>query len=316
MVWDGVFSKMYDIVIIGGGPAAVSAGIYLARKKVKALLLTKDWGGQMAYAPVIQNYPGLNDITGMDLVNKFTEHLKKNELEIKEGMKVKEVKRISDSELEIKTENESYKTKTIIVATGRKARRLNVPGEEEFFGKGISYCATCDAPLFQDRTVAVIGGANAGLGTALELANYASKIYILETTPQLQADEFLQEKIKEIDKIEAVTNVKVAEIKGDKFVTALVYSNGTGGKDKELPVQGIFLAIGSMANSSFVKDVVELNESGEIKINGRNHTSQPNIFAAGDVTDVSHKQVIIAAGEGAKAALNAYDYLKKERINT
>ncbi len=302
---------MYDIIIIGGGPAAVSAGIYAARKKVKALLLTKDWGGQMAYAPEIQNYPGLDDITGIDLVNKFTKHLKRNELEIKEEVKVKEVKQIGDSGLEVKTEGESYKTKVVIVVTGRKARRLNVPGEEEFFGKGISYCATCDAPLFQDRTVAVIGGANAGLGTALELVNYASKVYILETTPQLQADEFLQEKIKKVAKIEAIASVKVSRIKGDKFVTALVYSNGTGGKDKELPVQGIFLAIGSIANSSFVKDMVELNESGEIKINGRNQTSQPNIFAAGDVTDVSHKQVIIAAGEGAKAALNAYDYLKE-----
>ncbi len=305
---------MYDLIIVGGGPASVSAGIYVARKKLKALLITKDWGGQMSYAPLIQNYPGFANITGMDLVNKFTEHLKKNEIEIKENLKVEEVKVINDSELEIKVNDQRYQTKTALITTGRVARRLGVPGEEEFFGKGVSHCATCDAPLFRNRAVAVIGGANAGLGTALELAEYASKIYILETTPQLQADEFLQEKIGKIDKIEVVTSAKVVEVKGDKFVSGLVYSNGTKGKNKELPVQGIFLAIGSLANSSFVKDVVKLNEQGEIKVDSKNQTSQPNIFAAGDVTDVSHKQVVIAAGEGAKAALNAYDYLKNLEI--
>ncbi len=301
---------MYDLIIVGGGPASVSAGIYAARKRIKVLLITKDWGGQMSYAPLIQNYPGLTSVTGMDLSNKFTDHLKKNEIEIKEGESIKEIKAISDVEAEVKTEKESFKAKTVIITTGRVARKLGVPGEEELFGKGITHCATCDAPLFQDRAVAVIGGANAGVSTALELAEYASKIYLMETTPKLQADELLQEKIKEIDKIEVITSAKVTEIKGDKFVSGLVYSNGTQGKFKELSVAGIFLAIGSLANSNLVKNVVELNESGEIKVDSKNMTSQPNIFAAGDVTDVSHKQIIIAAGEGAKAALNAYDYLK------
>ena len=150
------------------------------------------------------------------MVNKFKEHLKKNELDIKEGENIKEIKVISDSEIEVKTENESYQGKVIIIATGRVARKLDVPGEEEFFGKGVSGCATCDAPLFQDRAVAVIGGANASLSTALELVEYASKVYILEAKSQLVADEFLQEKIKEITKIEVITNAKVAEIKGDK----------------------------------------------------------------------------------------------------
>ena len=302
---------MYDLIIIGGGPASVSAGIYAARKKIKTLLITKNWGGQMSYAPLIENYPGFISVTGADLVNKFTEHLKKNELDIKDSLNVEDIKKISDSEIEIKAGDQTYQTKTCIITTGRIARKLNVPGGKEFLGKGISHCATCDAPLFQDKIVAVVGGANAGLGTALELVEYASKVYILETTSKLQADELLQEKIKKINKVEIMTSVKIVEVKGDKFVSGLVYSNGTEGQNKELPVQGIFLAIGSVANSSFIKDMVELNEQREIKVDSKNQTSQPNIFAAGDVTDISHKQIIIAAGEGAKAALNVYDYLKK-----
>jgi len=302
---------MYDLIIIGGGPAAVSAGIYAARKKIKTLLITKNWGGQVNYAPFIQNYPGIKEISGMDLVNKFTEHLKENDLEIKENEEIKEVNVISDSEIEIKTDKDLYKSKTIIVSSGRIPRKLGVPGEEEFIGKGISHCATCDAPLFQDKKIAVVGGANAGLSTALELVVYASEIYILEVSSELHADELLQEKVKEIDKIKIITNVKISEIKGSDFVNGLIYGNGTDGENKELAVEGIFLAIGSVANSSFVKNVLELNEQGEIKINLCNKTSQPNIFAAGDVTDVSHKQIIIAAGEGAKAALSAYEYIKE-----
>lgn len=301
---------MYQLIIIGGGPAAISAGIYAARKKLKTLLVTKDWGGQVGLAPVIQNYPGLNDVSGLELVNKFVDHLKRNELEIKEQQVVKEFKLINGSAIEIKTQSDSYQAKTAIIATGRITRRLGVPGEDKFFGKGVSQCATCDAPLFRDRVVAVIGGANAGLSTALELVEYASKIYILEIASKLGADEFFKEKIRKTKKIEVLTGIKVIEIKGDKFVTGLVYHNGGLDQAKELPVQGVFLAIGSLANSSFIKDVVELNKQGEIKINSKNYTSETNIFAAGDVTDISHKQIVIAAGEGAKAALNAYDYLK------
>lgn len=301
---------MYDIIIIGGGPAAVTAGIYIARKKLKALLIAKDWGGQMTSAPIVQNYPGFDNISGMDLVNKFTEHLKKNEIEIKEE-EVREVGLI-DNVVEVKTKEDAYQAKILIMATGRVARKLGVPGEEEFFGRGVTYCATCDAPLFKDKKVAVVGGANSGLATAIELTAYASKIYILEAGDQLKADESLQEEIKKIDKIEVVTKAKISEIKGDKFVTGVVYSNGTAGQDKELPVEGVFLAIGSLANSTFVKNLLELNEQGEIKIDCRNKTSQPNIFAAGDTTNVSHKQIVIAAGEGCKAALNAYDYLMKK----
>ena len=300
---------MYDLIIIGGGPAAVSAGIYAARKKLKTILITKGWGGQMALAPEIENYAGFESITGAELVSKFTQHLKKNELEIKEGVEIKDIKLV-DNLVEVKVNDDVYQAKVAIITTGRNPRKLGLPNEDKFIGKGISYCSTCDAPLFRDKEVAVIGGGNMGLGTALDLITYASKVYILEYSPELKADKYFQEKIKKIDKIEVITSVKVAEIKGDQFVSSLTYSNGTGGKNKELPVQGIFVAIGSDASSFLVKNVVELNKENEIKIDSRNRTSQPNIFAAGDVTDISHKQIVIAAGEGAKAALNAYDYLQ------
>lgn len=302
---------MYDLIIIGGGPAAISAGIYAARKKLKTILITKDWGGQMTSAPLVENYLGFEKVTGIELVNKMVEQLKKNQLEIKEGLLVKKIELGDDSVINIRTENGSYQGKTLIIATGRTPRKLGLANEEKYIGKGITYCATCDAPLFQDKEVAVIGGANAGFGIALELNEYASKVYILEAEPELIADKYLQDKVKKIPKVEVITNALVKEIKGEQFVSGLVYQDKNLGQDKELALKGIFIAIGSVPNFFLVKDVVELNQEGEIKINPKNQTSQPNIFAAGDVTDISHKQIIIAAGEGAKAALNVYDYLKK-----
>ena len=303
---------MYDLIIIGGGPAAVSAGIYAARKKLKTLLITKGWGGQLNSAPWIENYPGFDSISGMDLSNKFVEHLKKNEIEIKEDLRIKEIKLEEDGKtLRTRGENGDFRAKAAIITTGRIPKKLGISNEEKFIGKGISYCATCDAPLFQDKKVAVIGGANAGLGIALELTDYASKIYLLEFLTELNADEYLQEKIEKSSKIEVITNALVKEFKGDQFVKGLVYQDRSSNEIKEMLVDGVFIAIGSSANFSLVKNVVELNKQGEIKIDSKNRTSQPNIFAAGDVTDVSHKQIIIAAGEGAKAALNAYDYIKK-----
>lgn len=305
---------MYDLIIIGGAPAAISAGIYASRKKIKVLLITKDWGGQMALAPEVENYPGFESISGIDLVNSFVNQLKKNELEIKEGLKVEEISLTkNNSVIEVKTEDNIYQAKTAIIATGRTLRKLGLPNEEKFIGKGISFCPTCDGPFFKNKEVAVIGGGNMGLGAAMELTGYTSKIHILEYMPQLKADKILQEKIEAISKIDVLTNVQVTEIKGDQFVSGLVYQDRISKENKEISIQGIFVSIGSLANSAFLKDMVELNEQGEIKIDPKNRTSQSGIFAAGDVTNVSHKQIVIAAGEGAKAALNVYEYLSKSK---
>lgn len=303
---------MYDLIIIGGGSAAISAGIYAARKKLKTLLITKGWGGQLNSAPWIENYPGFDSISGMDLSNKLISHLKKNTLDIKEGFDIKEIKVEKKNKIiRVRGKKIDFRAKAVIVTTGRVPKKLGIFNEEKFIGKGISYCATCDAPLFQDKKVAVVGGANAGLGIALELSAFASKIYILEFLPELNADEYLQEKVKKSSKINIITSALIKEFKGDKFIEGLIYQDNISKKEKTLKVEGIFIAIGSSANFSLVKNVVKLNKQNEIKIDSKNRTSQLNIFAAGDVTDVSHKQVIIAAGEGAKAALNAYDYIKK-----
>jgi len=303
---------MYDLIIIGGGPAAVSAGIYAARKKLKTLLIVKNWGGQVRLSPLVENYPGFESILGMDLANKFISHLKKNDLEIKEGIEIKEIKLEENNQIiRARGEKEAFKAKSIIIATGRIPNKLGLPDEERFIGKGISYCATCDAPLFRDKKVAVIGGGNSGLEIALELTAYASEIYILMRKPKSRANEHLQNKVKKSSKIKLIANAVVKEFKGDKFIEGLAYQDVISNETKEMDLQGVFVAIGSSANFSLVKNVVKLNEQNEIKIDSRNTTSQPNIFAAGDVTDISHKQIVIAAGEGAKAALNVYDYLKK-----
>ncbi len=304
---------MYDLIIIGGGPAAISAGIYGARKKIKILLITKTWGGQMALGPQIENYPGFESILGTELVNKMVAQLKKNDLEIKEGLQAKKIELVNNGSIvEVKTENGSYQTKALIIATGRTPRKLGLPNEEKYIGKGVSYCATCDAPIFKDKEVAIIGGANAGFELALELVKYASKVHILEADSQVKADKCLQEKVKKFPQVNILTDSRVKEIQGNQFVKGLGYQDKAG--RKEIALQGIFIAIGSVPNFFLVKDVVELNKQGEIKIDARNRTSQPNIFAAGDVTDVSHKQIVIAAGEGARAALNAYEYLNNSSL--
>jgi alkyl hydroperoxide reductase subunit F len=357
---------MYDLIIIGGGPAAIAAGIYAGRKKLKTLLIVKNWGGQMALTSVIENYPGFESILGMELTEKMKEQLEKyhschsrppamlrkakragesgnpvpltgfpfstrpprkrsvagrrersldsrvkpenDTITIKENAEVLGVEK--GEIIEVKTNSGDYQSRALIIAHGRIPKKLNIPGEDKFKGKGLSYCVHCDGPFFKDKDVAVIGGGNAGLEAALDLVNHAKKIYLLEFMPQLAADEVLQERLKEFSQIEVITNTAVKEIKGEKFISALVYEDRNNEETKELAVEGVFSEIGWIANSSFLKGVVELNQSGEIKIDAANRTSQPNIFAAGDITDIPEKQIIIAAGEGAKAALSAYRYLK------
>ena len=299
------------MIIVGGGPAAVSAGIYAARKGLKTLLIAQNWGGQLNWTNLIENYPGFESITGPELVKKLVAHLKKyqgEDLEIRERSEIKKIE--AEKEQLVKVEADKvYQAKALILATGRNYKKLGIPGEKEFSSKGVSYCVTCDGPIFKDKKVAVIGGGNAGLEAALDLLDYASKIYLLEFLPQLTADEYLQKMVRKNSKINILTNVAVQEIKGEQFVNGLVYQERDSQKEKEITLEGVFVGIGTRANSSPVKNVVELNQEGEVKIDEKNRTSVRNIFAAGDVTDVSHKQIVVAAGEGVKAALNVYQYL-------
>ena len=302
---------LYDLIIIGGGPAGVSAGIYAARRKLNTLLIAKSSGGQMARKAVdIENYPGFEKISGLELIQKFEKHLRKNKIDIERDT-VGKVKKI-DHGFSVSTgSRKQFDAKAVIIASGADPRPLEVPGEKEFIGKGVSYCTACDGPLFSDKDVAVVGGGNSGFEAALSLKGYAKKIYILEFSSQAKADEANQKLAQKSGNIEIITSAVLKEIKGEKFVGSIIYQEKSSNKLITLKVQGVFVEIGSQPATSFVKDLVEFSEKDEIKIDPEtNMTKTPGLFAAGDVTDTKWKQIVVAAGEGCKAALSAYEYLQ------
>jgi len=298
--------KIYELIIIGAGPAGITAGIYAARKKIDFIIITKDIGGQASLSWEIENYIGYQFITGPELVEKFIEHIKEFNVEIKENEPVKKILR-EDKIFKIISDKNEYLSKTIIISTGRKPKKLGVKGEDEFKNKGLTYCATCDAPLFRDKEVAVIGGGNAGLDAVIQLSRIARKIYLIEIKNELTGDKFVIEKIKNIKNVEIMTGTKIKEIKGDKFVEGIRIEKE--GKETEIKVEGIFVEIGSIPNSEII-DFVEKNEYGEIIVDCKNRTSFPGVFSAGDVTNVFAKQIIVACGEGAKASISSFEYLK------
>lgn len=304
-----VVNRVYDLIIVGAGPAGITAAIYAARKRMDFLVVTLDVGGQVTYSSEIENYTGFQYITGEELSSRFYEHLKKYSFDLK----FEEVRRVEARSgfFEVKTENSGYLGRTVIVATGRRPRELNVPGEKEFKNRGVTYCATCDAPLFEGMDVAVVGGGNAGLEAVLQLTKIADKIYLVEIASKLNADPILVEKAEASGKVEVWTGTRVVEITGSKTVEGIRLKR----RDKEffLPVQGVFVEIGSTPNSEIV-DFVEKNRWGEIIVNCRCETSFPGLFAAGDVTNVPEKQIVVAAGEGCKAALSAFRYLSRKEM--
>jgi len=302
---------VYDLIIVGGGPAGITAGIYGARYKLKTLLITKDFGGQIAKKAVpIENYPGFREISGLDLIQKFKEHLEKFKIDIEMDSVIKIEK--NNENFQVLTEKrKNFESKTVIIASGSDPRPLKVPGEQEFIGKGVSYCPTCDAPLFKGKTAAVIGGGNAGFEAAIALSRWAKKIYILEYGEKVVADIQNQELAKKTGKVEIINSAALKEIKGDKFVNSIIYEDRKTGRDEQLKVEGVFVEIGSLPASSFARDLVELNERGEIKVDFETfQTKTPGLFAAGDVNVGKYKQIVTAAGEGANAALAAAEYLR------
>jgi len=300
---------MYDLIIIGGGPAGITAGIYAARKKIKTLLIAKEWGGQITKANEIENWPGNKNISGIQLMTQMVEHLKIFEIDIKENTEVIDLEKKGNGFIVRDNKDKEYESKTVIIATGKIPRALNIPGEEEFKGKGVSICSTCDAPMFGNKEVAIIGGGNAGFGAALDLLKYAKKVYILEFLEKTLGDEITKQKLLDTG-VEIYTNVAVKEIKGDKFVKGLIYENRDTGKDIELNIQGVFIAIGMIPKAGFAEGLVELNKTGEIVVDRYNHTKTNGLFAAGDITDEKYEQIVVAASDGAKSALEVYDYLK------
>ena len=273
------------------------------------LVITKDIGGQTAWTGDIENYTGYQFVTGADLTTKFEEHMKKYNVPLKENEMVLELRK-KDGNFFIKTSRGEYESKTVIVASGKKSRELGVPGEKEFKNKGLTYCATCDAPLFGDKDVAVVGGGNSGLDATLQLVRIANNIYLINVAPELTGDPIMSEKIKGNKKVTILNNTSIVEVLGDKMVNGIRIKTPT--EDRTLKVQGIFVEIGLVPNTVFAVEL-EKNKKKEIKVNCTNETNVPGIFAAGDVTDVPEKQIIIAAGEGSKAVLTAFKYLAKQK---
>ncbi|OIO43590.1 MAG: hypothetical protein AUJ24_02285 [Parcubacteria group bacterium CG1_02_36_42] len=304
----------YELIIIGGGPAGITAGIYAARYRLKTLMITKDFGGQITKKAVpIENYPAFKEISGIELIRKFKEHLDKFKIDIEMDSVIK-IER-TNGNFQVFTQNQKlFKSKTVIIASGADPRPLKVPGENEFVGRGVSYCVTCDSPLFKNKIVAVIGGGNAGFEAAIALARWAKKIYVLEYGERVVADIQNQELARKTKKVEIITNAALKEIKGDKFVNSIIYEDRKTGQEKKLEVEGVFVEIGSQPASAFAKDLVELNERGEIKVDFETfQTKTPGLFATGDVNVGKFKQIVTACGEGAKAALAAYDYLQEQK---
>ncbi len=299
---------MYDLIIIGAGPAGITAAVYAARKKMKTLVITKNIGGYASLSSAVENYIGYQFISGLELVKKFEEHLKSFDVEIKENTEVLCVRKLNNH-FKVETDKGEYECLTAIVATGRKPKLLGVPGEVKFRNRGVTYCATCDAPLFAGRDVAVIGGGNSAMDAAIQLMSIANKIYLININDDLSGDEVLIEKIKKSDKVEILNNAKTKEILGDKFVNKIKIQVNKS-VERTLDVQGVFIEIGSMP----VKGPgcgVNTNEKDEIIVNQRCETDIPGLFAAGDVTDVPEKQIIVAAGQGAIASLSAFKYISK-----
>jgi len=305
---------MYDLIILGGGPAGVAAGVYATRKKINFILLTDTFGGQSVVSDDIQNWPGIPHISGWEMAKLFKEHLKVVGANFKEGVKASGMRKIKGGfEISVET-GETYQAKTVLVALGSSRKKLGIPGEAEFGSKGVFYCATCDAPLMKDKVAAVVGGGNAAVGAVIDLLEYASKIYLLVRSDSLKADPVGVEQIKNNPKVEIIFNAEAKEIKGKKLVESLVYRDKSSGQDKELKLDGIFVEIGSQPNSGFLKGLADLNGKGEVIVNCKTKkTSAEGVWAAGDITDCLYKQNAISMGDGVVALLNIYDYLNKNK---
>ncbi|MGB8312401.1 MAG: FAD-dependent oxidoreductase [Halobacteriota archaeon] len=301
--------EIYDVIIIGGGPAGLTAAAYLGRKALNALIITKNIGGQALLSIGIENYMGYQFVAGQELMNKFEEQVRQYNVKTVYSEVIKVYKE-SDRFVALAADTERFYGKTVIIATGKRSRTLNAKGIDSYVGRGISYCATCDGPLFVGVDVAVIGGGNSAITIGIELQNIARKVYMINRS-SWRADEIYTEKLKDAPNIEVLIGYELVEVIGNDVVNAAVIQKISDHSLRTVPLSGIFIEIGLMPNSDLVKDFVALNQDREIIVGCDCSTNVPGIYGAGDVTSVPEKQIIVAAGEGAKAAISAYKCLLK-----
>ncbi|MDP2730673.1 MAG: FAD-dependent oxidoreductase [Dehalococcoidales bacterium] len=301
---------MYDLMIIGGGPAGLSASIYTARKRLNALLISGDIGGQINQTLGIENYLGYQFIEGPELIDKFQTQMSQYPIDQKIGDKVSRLEKIEGGFEAVAEAGDRYQSRAVIFAAGKRARKLKVPGETELTGRGVTYCAICDGPVFAGQRVAVVGGGNSALEAALDMVKIAEYVYLVSLTP-LSGDAILIDKLSDAKNLSILTEHQTEKIEGQDFVERIVIKNLKSGESKQLDVGGIFIEIGLMPNSEAVSGLIKLNEAGEVPVNCSNETELAGFYAAGDVTTVPEKQIIVAAGEGAKAALQAHRYLQR-----
>lgn len=305
--------KIYDLTIIGAGPAGLTAAIYAVRKKIHTLLLSKDLGGQASMSGNIENYLGFSLISGAELVLKFRSHLEefKEDFDLMEGVEVVGLIKQDDNFVTTLADGRNFLSRSVIIASGRIPRLLNIPGEKEFLGKGVSTCATCDGPFAKGKTVAIIGGGNSALDAAIVVEKFAEKIYLVDINPELGGDLVLRNKVISSKKITVIHAAQSKRILANSFVVGLEYEDKISGEIKKIDVGMVFVEIGYIPSTSFDR-LTEKDQWGQIKVDGDLQTSISGLFAAGDVNNLWGEQIIIAAGEGAKAALRASNFLSKK----
>ena len=301
---------MYELIIIGGGPAGMAAAVYAARKLLRILLISSDIGGQVNWTNSVENYLGYQFIEGDELILKFQQQVNQFPIDQKIGQKITRVINI-DGVFEVISESgDKFQGKVVILASGKRPRRLNVEGETELTGHGVTYCSICDGPNFTGQKVAVIGGGNSAIEAALDIVKAAEHVDMVSVTP-LTGDPILIEKLSDANNLTIYTEQQTEKILGQDMVESIVIKDLKTGNIKQLDVTGVFIEIGLVPNSDMVKDLVKLNQMGEVPVNSSCETEIPGLFAAGDVTTVPEKQIVIAAGEGAKASLQAHRYLRR-----
>lgn len=300
----------YDVLVVGGGPAGASAAIYAARKGIRTGIVADRFGGQVLDTASIENFIGVSQTDGPQLVARLEEHVKEYDIDV---MNLQRAKRLVKKDLiEIELENGAVlKSKTVIISTGARWRKVGIPGEDDFRNKGVAYCAHCDGPLFEGKDVAVIGGGNSGVEAAIDLAGIARQVTVLEYMSELKADDVLQKRLYSLPNVNVVKNAQSKEIKGTNSVTGITYTDRDSGEDKHVDLSGVFVQIGLVPNTDWLGDAVERNKFGEIVVDERGATSVPGVFAAGDCTNSPFKQIIISMGSGATASLAAFDYLMR-----